>query len=159
MTPFSPETQRMLLEHGWQEDRQVDVAAYEAALRAAGHDDCQAPCEFLRRYGDLEIGHRGDVFDTDMSRIMRMMERWPVSGWSEAAGRTLYVIGICRFDFMILLMDASGRVYRHMEMTSHNDRGIDLYRIAATGEEAIEAMVREYESGEDIKGEFIAHAN
>lgn len=160
MHHFSPETQQALKASGWHEDRHVDTSDYERALLAAGSTAGQAACQFLQRYGDLEVVGNEDHFsytyclNTCQSVILKS---FVVSYFSPRVGRTLYCIGKCYFDFMYLLMDDAGRVYRHDEMTSHNFGGIDLSLIAASGEEAIEKLILEAQTGVSIEGEWIAH--
>ena len=163
MTRFSPETQRVLEANGWREDRHIDTSEYERVLITAGHNDCKAACEFLQRYGDLELPADAKSYETYLntllSEIMKIMKTIPVSLFSQVVGRTLYYIGTCYYDFMTLLMDSSGRVYRFLgTITPGGDiGGTDLFLIAASGEEAIEKLIRERQTDVDIQGEWIAN--
>jgi len=49
--------------------------------------------------------------------------------------------------------------YRHMEMSSQNVGGIDLYCIGASGEEAIEKLVQESFHDVTLVGEQMAHGS
>jgi hypothetical protein len=161
MARISLETQRALESHGWRAARRVDTAEYERILRTAGHVDFQAPSAFLQRYGDLSLQLDPEseeaYLNTLMSEILRTMQAMPVSLFSEAVGRALYFIGSCVYDFYPLLMDSSGRVYRITGGAKPDVFGLDLIMIAASGDEAIEALVREHQTGRDIAGEWIAN--
>ena len=160
MTNLSSETRRVLEAYGWQEDRHVDTSEYERVLLAAGYEDCKAACDFLQRYGDLEVnmGLDENWLDTRLNCLQEIMQKVPVSFFSDIVGKTLYFIGLCQFDFMVLLMDSSGRVYRFLEMVKPDVFGIDLFLIAASGEEAIEKIVQEFLTEANIKGEWIANS-
>ena len=160
MTHFPLEIQRVLAANGWQEDRHMDTSEYERALLAAGYAVCKPVCDFLQRYGDLEVVASEEYASCDTclnTCLSEIMKTRLVSGFSKEVGRPLYCIGKCSFDFMYLLMDDAGRVYRHLELTSQNFGGIDLYLIAASGEEAIEKLILESLSGVDIPRERVAH--
>lgn len=161
MICFSTETQQALKTSGWREDRHVDTSDYERALLAAGFTDCQAPCQFLQRFGDLtlQLDPPSDeaYLNTLLSEIEQTMQFVPVSLFSQEVGRTLYFIGSCFYDFHGLLMDSSGRVYSHLGYVKADVFGTSLFLIAASGEEAIELLVRQHETGIDIQGEWIAN--
>ena len=161
MTHVCPETQRVLEACGWREDRHVDTANYERILRAAGYDDFQAACAFLQRFGDLslqlDLGSEEAYLNTLLSEILPTLPPTPVSPFSEALGRTLYYIGSCVYAFYPLLMDSSGRVYRITGGAKPDVYGLDLMLIAASGEEAIAALVEEHQTGRNMAGEWIAN--
>ena len=90
----------------------------------------------LQQYGDLEV--EASVGETCLNTLLsEIMKSTLVSYFSQEAGRTLYRIGSCYLEFISLVMDASGRVYRYMDMTCQNTGGINLYLIASSGEEAV----------------------
>lgn len=160
MTSFSAETLQVLEASGWREDRHVDTSEFERILMTAGYDDCQAACAFLKRYGDLEVdtGVGENWLDTRLSPILEIMKQVPVSHFSDVVGRALYFIGSCEYDFSSLLMDSSGRVYRHMNYIKSDVFGTDLFLIAASGEEAMEKIVQEDQTGVNIRGEWVANS-
>jgi hypothetical protein len=160
MTPFSPETWRALEAHGWREDRHIDTSEYERLLLAAGHEDCKAASDFLQRYGDLEVYPNdfwGSYLDTRLSPLLEIMNQSLVSVFSDLVGRPLYYIGSYIGDLSSLLMDSSGRVYHTVGGITNSMSGIDLFLFAASGEEAIEKIVRQYLTEERIKGEWVAN--
>ena len=160
MTPFSPETRQALETHGWREDRNIDTSKYERLLFATGNDDGQAACDFLKRYGDLEI-YRTDIcesyLDTRLRPILEIMNQSPMSVFSDLVGRPLYYVGTYIYELSSLLMDSSGRVYHTVGGHTMSMSGIDLFLFAASGEEAIEKIVQEYLTEACIKGEWVAN--
>ncbi len=160
MRVFSPETQRALEAHGWREDRHIDASEYERLLLVAGYDDCKAACDFLQRYGDLEIysnGGWGSYLDTCLSPLLEIMRKYPVSFFSNLLGRPFYYIGNYIYEMSSLLMDSSGWVYHTEGGITMSLDGIDLFLFAACGEEAIDKIVQEYRTEERIKGEWVAN--
>lgn len=153
---FSPETKQALEDSGWYEGRRIDISEYEIALAEGGYKDGQAACDFLRCYGGLEVDP--GLGDTYINTSLPAILKYPVSlWWMPLAGRNLYSIGECVFEFMTLLMDSEGRVYRYINPSSQNVSGYDLLRIADSGEEAIEKLVQEANTEGDMPGECIAH--
>lgn len=151
---FSPETKQALIACGWYEGRQIDLSAYERAVAEAGHTDGQAARAFLRCYGDLEIDP--DDFDVYIDTSLSVPTSHPVSAfWASVFDRNLYTIGTCAYDFMTLLMDPSGRVYRFWGGMHHAGR-FDLERITDSGEEAIEWLCNEGRLHKQLTGEIVA---
>lgn len=157
MANFSLETQRVLEANGWREDRHIDTSEYERALRAAGYEVCKPVCDFLQHYGDLNVVAKVEYdpwYNCLNTCLSEIMETDLVSYFSQGMSRTLYIIGKCDMDFRVLLMDSAGRVYRPREGQGYS---MDLFLIAASGEEAIETLVREEQTGVDFPGEWIAN--
>jgi hypothetical protein len=153
---FSTEVERLMIASGWREDRYIDISEYERAVISSGNELCAPVCEFLRRYGDLEI--ETVIGDSGLNTLISdVIGRRPVSHLSPNLNLTLYSIGVCWCENVDLHMDISGRVYRHMQMTSQNIDGIDLYRIAASGEEALELLIMEEVFDLTLHGEWITH--
>src|SRR3569833_1400667 len=154
---FSDVTKEALAKAGWTPDRQVDISAYERRSRETGGDDGKAACDFLRRYGDLEV----EILDLGEScvntKLAPLLQMQAISEPVDQIEKTLFHIGRCNFEFEYLLMDSTGAVYRHMEMTSQNFGGIDLIKFADSGEQAIEKLVHEGFFDTPVGGITVAH--
>ena len=139
--PFSAITLECLRRASWTPDRRIDVSSYRTLLLNEGYPVHESVLTFLEKYGALEVDHEhakakapdnDDHFSTNVAEAVASFDKgWPDS-YSVRVGAPLCVIGQAFRGYMVLTMDAKGRVFA----------GFDdcLVWIADSGEEALEAL-------------------
>lgn len=140
MNQFSQKTHETLEHAGWKSDYITDTQNWQMDLEKEGYHVFSSVIDFLHHFGGLYIKNFRDrspqaplTFDFDVSRAMRSVPRERIAYLYESRiSSPLCVIGQAHEDHMILMMDATGKVYG----------GYDEFMalIGNTGEEAIENL-------------------
>jgi hypothetical protein len=136
---FSPKTLATLKRAGWHEDRHVDTSEYSEFLRATGVPVHQQAIQFWENFGGLRVVHphsrvpsAEDYFEINPIQATRRTDIRNLRRFSERVGTPLCIIGEAFRGYMVLLMDATGRVYAGLDNL--------LKLVGSSGEEAIEAL-------------------
>jgi hypothetical protein len=138
---FSHHTLGCLEAAGWHTGRRVSTELYQHALRAEGYPiHYPRVLNFLSTHGGLRIEHPHhdggmgrETLRIDPKQAFRLVTRSDVKGLTAAVGEDdACLLGTARSATMGLVMTSSGRVY--------GISGSKLWRVSATGPEAIEAL-------------------
>ena len=139
MSEMSKQTAECLNRAGWDRDRRIDSAEYEALLTAAGFTVLDAAVEFLKEFGGLYIKYPHakvvgleDNMHFDLSIVVKEIQPIKVDAYSKVIGKQLCPIGKAARGYLILMMDEAGQVY-----ASYDDF---FTRLGTSGLAAIDAL-------------------
>jgi len=143
MGGFSEEVRHVLMEAGWRPGRRVRTRIYSLQLTAASYQWFPAVAAFLREFGGLHLQflrRDGSMGTLQFTPLMALQYQTPaqVQHYTQhLAPAPLCLIGQAYAEHLMLLMDAAGVVYGSFDHV--------LFRVGATGREAIEAICRDLE--------------
>ena len=139
MYHFAPAVVTRLHQQGWNEDRQIDISSYLAALESEGLEVSDAARAFLRSFGGLTFTfpHKRVPNETDTLRIDPVdAASEACMGWfaaySEQVGASLCPLGFVHSGYMTLLIDPCGRLYAGFDDT--------FFLVGESPEEAMEQI-------------------
>ncbi|AUX26034.1 uncharacterized protein SOCEGT47_065870 [Sorangium cellulosum] len=146
---FSPATEACLKRAGWRPGRSVRTDHWESLLRAANNPVHASVVDFLREFGGLRVVHphhrvpgKQDYFHINPSIAAK---EFPIRedglyDDNERVGAPLCAIGTACRDYMLLIMDAAGKVYASMDDY--------LFLVGNSGFEALESLCTPHEWAE-----------
>jgi SUKH-3 immunity protein len=135
---FSEQTRELLIQAGWTEDRWIDPGPYELLLKEKGFPVFPALSEFLARFGGLSFRNPAAVPPAAEDWHFRVKDAlrhaFPnnIAAYSKIVGSPLSVIGEAFRGYLLLMMDARGRIFGGFD---------EVFLLMGTsGEDAIEAL-------------------
>jgi SUKH-3 immunity protein len=137
---FSKATRALLQKAGWHDERKIETAGYEEALRKRGYPVHNSVLQFLQNFGGLLVLHphgrvplEEDRFHFDASKAASSVDISRVlKDYNPRIGSPLCVIGQAFREYMVLLMDSDGRIYAGYDRV--------LVKVGDSPVEAIEAL-------------------